>query len=64
MKCIWSKTASGHKTECGHSTRNKDSRNFIYCPFCGHEIMKNRYDYQHEYYMAKKGKHQHIGVCT
>lgn len=57
MKCIWEKTANGYKTECGHNTRNKDSRNFIYCPFCGDEIQKSRQEYQRKYYLAKKGKY-------
>ena len=56
MKCLWEKTANGYKTECHHTTKNKDSRNFIYCPYCGNEIMKSRYEYQHKYWLDRKEK--------
>ena len=53
MKCIWEKTSTGYRTECEHTTKNRDSRNFKFCPFCGAEIQKSRYEYQHRYWMAR-----------
>ena len=52
--CSWEKTSFGYRTDCGHETRNRDSRNFKYCPFCGHSIIKSRKEYNKNYYAAKK----------
>lgn len=56
MGCIWEQTSAGHVSECGHTTKNRFCRNYIYCPYCGKEIIKSRKDYQHKYYEVHKGQ--------
>ncbi len=54
--CRWKKTKRGYETLCGHIP-NIMGRGYLYCPYCGLLLEKDRADYFKRYYKTKlKGK--------
>ena len=51
--CIWEKTRIGYETDCGHITKNRVIRNYVYCPYCGSKIMRSRAEYHKKYYRER-----------
>lgn len=54
-KCKWEKTIKGYVTLCGHAPKQM-GRGWVFCPYCGKSLDKERANYLHDYYKNHKGK--------
>ena len=55
-KCEWVKTSYGYRSGCGYQTKNS-IRQYVFCPYCGKELLYNKQTYQKQYYKKHKADH-------